>query len=177
MDRMQCVHPRCERIELCAETELLNWSSGTFVSVLRSSFQFPLGQIKLCEARVEEVDMSRDSDDDMKVCDLKGLQPVPFTIAIYPQEQGPTYLLIESRHEKVSVPSAHPLTFSFFSIFSFPFMLLHCCLCRLKCTVNALHHLFVNILWKCVTKYFITTVIKSVHCSSSSALVCTNIFY
>lgn len=58
--------------------------------------------------------MSRDSDDDMKVCDLKGLQPAPFTIAIYPQEQGPTYLLIESRHEKVSVPSAHPLlTFSF----------------------------------------------------------------
>lgn len=64
-------------------------------------FQFPLGQIKLWEARVEEVDRSRDSDDDLKACG-RGLQPAPFTIAIHPQEQGPTYLLIESRHEKVS---------------------------------------------------------------------------
>lgn len=64
-------------------------------------FQFPLGQIKLWEARVEEVDRSRDSDDDLKACG-RGLQPAPFTVAIHPQEQGPTYLLIESRHEKVS---------------------------------------------------------------------------
>lgn len=63
--------------------------------------QFPLGQIKLWEARVEEVDRSRDSDDDLKACG-RGLQTAPFTIAIHPQEQGPTYLLIESRHEKVS---------------------------------------------------------------------------
>lgn len=62
--------------------------------------QFPLGQIKLWEARVEEVDGSRDSDDDLKSCG-RGLQAAPFTIAIHPQEQGPTYLLIESRHEKV----------------------------------------------------------------------------
>lgn len=65
-------------------------------------FQFPLGQIKLWEARVEEVDRSRDSDDDLKSCG-RGLQMAPFTVAIHPQEQGPTYLLIESRHEKVSV--------------------------------------------------------------------------
>lgn len=64
-------------------------------------FQFPLGQIKLWEARVEEVDRSRDSDDDLKACG-RGLQPAPFTVAIHPQEQGPTYLLIESCHEKVS---------------------------------------------------------------------------
>lgn len=65
-------------------------------------FQFPLGQIKLWEARIEEVDKSEDSDDDLKACG-HGLQPAPFTIAIYPQEQGPTYLLIESHHEKVSI--------------------------------------------------------------------------
>uniref|UniRef100_A0A4W6FX17 Pleckstrin homology, MyTH4 and FERM domain containing H2 n=1 Tax=Lates calcarifer TaxID=8187 RepID=A0A4W6FX17_LATCA len=63
--------------------------------------KFPLGQIKLWEARVEEVDRSRDSDDDLKMCG-RGLQGAPFTIAIHPQEQGPTYLLIESRHEKDS---------------------------------------------------------------------------
>ncbi|XP_059179825.1 pleckstrin homology domain-containing family H member 2 [Centropristis striata] len=63
--------------------------------------KFPLGQIKLWEARVEEVDRSRDSDDDLKACG-RGLQASPFTIAVHPQEQGPTYLLIESRHEKES---------------------------------------------------------------------------
>ncbi|XP_049927890.1 pleckstrin homology domain-containing family H member 2 [Epinephelus moara] len=63
--------------------------------------KFPLGQIKLWEARVEEVDRSRDSDDDLKACG-RGSQAAPFTIAIHPQEQGPTYLLIESRHEKDS---------------------------------------------------------------------------
>uniref|UniRef100_A0A3P8Q464 Pleckstrin homology domain containing, family H (with MyTH4 domain) member 2 n=1 Tax=Astatotilapia calliptera TaxID=8154 RepID=A0A3P8Q464_ASTCA len=63
--------------------------------------KFPLGQIKLWEARVEEVDRSRDSDDDLKACG-RGLQPAPFTVAIHPQEQGPTYLLIESCHEKES---------------------------------------------------------------------------
>uniref|UniRef100_A0A671V7N1 Pleckstrin homology, MyTH4 and FERM domain containing H2 n=1 Tax=Sparus aurata TaxID=8175 RepID=A0A671V7N1_SPAAU len=63
--------------------------------------KFPLGQIKLWEARVEEVDRSRDSDDDLKSCG-RGLQTAHFTIAIHPQEQGPTYLLIESRHEKDS---------------------------------------------------------------------------
>ncbi|XP_034537477.1 pleckstrin homology domain-containing family H member 2 [Notolabrus celidotus] len=63
--------------------------------------KFPLGQIKLWEARVEEVDRSKDSDDDLKACG-RGLQATPFTIAIHPQEQGPTYLLIENRHEKDS---------------------------------------------------------------------------
>lgn len=46
---------------------------------------------------MEEVDRSRDSDDDLKACGSG------FTIAVHPQEQGPTYLLIESRHEKVCV--------------------------------------------------------------------------
>ncbi|XP_029608946.1 pleckstrin homology domain-containing family H member 2 isoform X1 [Salmo trutta] len=61
--------------------------------------KFPLGQIKLREARVEEVDRSRDSDEELKSCG-RGLQATPHTIAVHPQEQGPTYLLIESRHEK-----------------------------------------------------------------------------
>ncbi|CAG6017975.1 unnamed protein product [Menidia menidia] len=63
--------------------------------------KFPLGQIKLWEARVEEVDRSRDSDDDSKASG-RSLPGAPFTIAVHPQEQGPTYLLIESRHEKDS---------------------------------------------------------------------------
>ncbi|KAG7229889.1 hypothetical protein INR49_009606 [Caranx melampygus] len=63
--------------------------------------KFPLGQIKLWEAKVEEVDRSRDSGDDLKAHGW-GLQAAPFTIAVHPQEQGPTYLLIESRYEKDS---------------------------------------------------------------------------
>ena len=63
--------------------------------------QFPLGQIKLWESQVEEVvDTSQDPDDNPKVCG-RGPQATSFTIAVHPQEQGPTYLLIESRHEKV----------------------------------------------------------------------------
>ncbi|XP_033835913.1 pleckstrin homology domain-containing family H member 2 [Periophthalmus magnuspinnatus] len=60
--------------------------------------KFPLGQIKLWEARVEEVDRSRDSED-LSICG-RSLQGAHFTISVQPQEQGPTYLLIESRHEK-----------------------------------------------------------------------------
>ncbi|PWA25589.1 hypothetical protein CCH79_00001400 [Gambusia affinis] len=63
--------------------------------------KFPLGQIKLWEARVEEVDGSKESDDELKGCG-RSLEPAPFTIAVHPQEQSPTYLLIESRHEKDS---------------------------------------------------------------------------
>ena len=73
--------------------------------------QFPLGQIKLWEARIEEVDKSRDSNDDLKACGHE-LQPAPFTIAICLQEQGPTYLLIESHHEKVSTIQMLIVTFS-----------------------------------------------------------------
>ncbi|KAM9803961.1 pleckstrin homology domain-containing family H member 2 [Neosynchiropus ocellatus] len=63
--------------------------------------KFPLGQIKLWEARVEEVDRSKDSDDQLKECGWSS-QVAPFTIVVHPQEQEPTYLLIESRHEKDS---------------------------------------------------------------------------
>ncbi|XP_077960053.1 pleckstrin homology domain-containing family H member 2 isoform X2 [Gasterosteus aculeatus] len=63
--------------------------------------KFPLGQIKLWEARVEEVDRTKDSCDDLKACG-RGLDAAHFILAVHPQEQGPTYLLIESRHEKES---------------------------------------------------------------------------
>lgn len=63
--------------------------------------QFPLGQIKLWEARVEEVDGSPQSHDQVKTSG-RGLEPAAsFTVAVQPQEQGPTYLLIQSQHEKV----------------------------------------------------------------------------
>lgn len=50
---------------------------------------------------MEEVDGSVQSDDQLKA-QGRGLQPAPsFTVAVQPQEQGPTYLLIQSQHEKV----------------------------------------------------------------------------
>ncbi|XP_077470135.1 pleckstrin homology domain-containing family H member 2 [Stigmatopora argus] len=63
--------------------------------------KFPLGQIKLWEAQVEEVDRSRDTEDGLKACG-GSLQVASFTIAIHSQDQEPTYLLIESHHEKDS---------------------------------------------------------------------------
>lgn len=63
--------------------------------------QFPLGQIKLWEARVEEVDGAPQSDEQMKTSG-RGLEPAAsFTLVVQPQEQGPTYLLIQSQHQKV----------------------------------------------------------------------------
>ncbi|XP_034040743.1 pleckstrin homology domain-containing family H member 2 [Thalassophryne amazonica] len=61
--------------------------------------KFPLGQIKLWEAQVEEVDTSQ--VEDLKVLG-QGIQLASFTISIHPQDQGLTYLVIESQHEKDS---------------------------------------------------------------------------
>ncbi|XP_060687379.1 pleckstrin homology domain-containing family H member 2 [Hemiscyllium ocellatum] len=61
--------------------------------------KFPLGQINLVEARVEEVDRSCDSDEDYETSSCS-LLSTHYTISIYPKEQGPTYLLIGSKHEK-----------------------------------------------------------------------------
>ncbi|XP_021508510.1 pleckstrin homology domain-containing family H member 2 [Meriones unguiculatus] len=61
--------------------------------------KFPLGQIKLWEAKVEEVDRSCDSDEDYEASG-RCLLSTHYTIAIHPKDQGPTYLLIGSKHEK-----------------------------------------------------------------------------
>uniref|UniRef100_A0A7M4FC65 Pleckstrin homology, MyTH4 and FERM domain containing H2 n=1 Tax=Crocodylus porosus TaxID=8502 RepID=A0A7M4FC65_CROPO len=61
--------------------------------------KFPLGQIKLWEAKVEEVDRSCDSDEDYEASG-RSLLSTHYTVVIHPKEQGPTYLLIGSKHEK-----------------------------------------------------------------------------
>ncbi|XP_053167753.1 pleckstrin homology domain-containing family H member 2 isoform X2 [Hemicordylus capensis] len=61
--------------------------------------KFPLGQIKLWEAKVEEVDRSCDSDEDYEASG-RSLLSTHYTIVIHPKEQGPTYLLVGSKHEK-----------------------------------------------------------------------------
>ncbi|NXG40986.1 PKHH2 protein, partial [Psilopogon haemacephalus] len=61
--------------------------------------KFPLGQIKLFEAKVEEVDRSCDSDEDYEASGCS-LLSTHYTVVIYPKDQGPTYLLIGSKHEK-----------------------------------------------------------------------------
>nr|XP_003224090.1 PREDICTED: pleckstrin homology domain-containing family H member 2 isoform X1 [Anolis carolinensis]XP_008113918.1 PREDICTED: pleckstrin homology domain-containing family H member 2 isoform X1 [Anolis carolinensis] len=63
--------------------------------------KFPLGQIKLWEAKVEEVDRSCDSDEDYEASG-RSLLSTHYTIVTHPKEQGPTYLLIGSKHEKDS---------------------------------------------------------------------------
>ncbi|KAM6179958.1 pleckstrin homology domain-containing family H member 2 isoform 2-T2 [Erethizon dorsatum] len=61
--------------------------------------KFPLGQIKLWEAKVEEVDRSCDSDEDYEASG-RSLLSTHYTIVIHPKDQGPTYLLIGSKYEK-----------------------------------------------------------------------------
>ncbi|KAM4693408.1 pleckstrin homology domain-containing family H member 2 [Discoglossus pictus] len=61
--------------------------------------KFPLGQIKLWEAKIEEVDRSCDSDEDYET-NGRSLLSTHHTIVIHPKEQDPTYLLIGSKHEK-----------------------------------------------------------------------------
>ncbi|KAL1783830.1 pleckstrin-likey domain-containing family H member 2 [Sigmodon hispidus] len=74
--------------------------------------KFPLGQIKLWEAKVEEVDRSCDSDEDYETSE-RCLLSTHYTIVIHPKDQGPTYLLIGSKHEKNSGKKASGLTFLF----------------------------------------------------------------
>ncbi|XP_053315691.1 pleckstrin homology domain-containing family H member 2 [Spea bombifrons] len=61
--------------------------------------KFPLGQIKLWESKVEEVDRSCDSDEDYETSG-RSLLSTHYTIVIHPKELDPTYLLIGSKHEK-----------------------------------------------------------------------------
>ncbi|CAH2090199.1 unnamed protein product [Euphydryas editha] len=59
--------------------------------------QNPTGQINMRDARVEDVEHVSDSDSEEKADDGRNL-----TVAIYPQHQGPTYLLFESKADKDS---------------------------------------------------------------------------
>ncbi|VVC98192.1 unnamed protein product [Leptidea sinapis] len=61
----------------------------------KKSWCNPTGQINMRDARVEDVEHVSDSDSEEKNDDGRHL-----TVAIYPQHQGPTYLLLESKAEK-----------------------------------------------------------------------------
>ncbi|KAG7302261.1 hypothetical protein JYU34_013756, partial [Plutella xylostella] len=58
--------------------------------------QNPIGQINMRDARVEDVEHSSDSDSEEKSDEARG----HLTAAIYPQHQGPTYLLFETKADK-----------------------------------------------------------------------------
>jgi hypothetical protein len=66
--------------------------------ILCSLFQNPVGQINMRDARVEEVDHVSDSDSEDQEGDGHTTE---LTIGIFPTHQGPTYLLMPSKQEKV----------------------------------------------------------------------------
>ncbi|XP_069773279.1 pleckstrin homology domain-containing family H member 1 isoform X2 [Narcine bancroftii] len=61
--------------------------------------KFPLGHLKIKEAKVEEVDRSCDSDEDYEAGG-RGFLSSHFTLVIHPKDQSPTYLLIGTKQEK-----------------------------------------------------------------------------
>uniref|UniRef100_A0A9J8AUA6 Pleckstrin homology domain containing, family H (with MyTH4 domain) member 1 n=2 Tax=Cyprinus carpio TaxID=7962 RepID=A0A9J8AUA6_CYPCA len=61
--------------------------------------KFPLGQLRIREARVEEVDRSCDSDEDYEAGGW-GFLSSHFTLVVHPKEQSPTYLLVGTKQEK-----------------------------------------------------------------------------
>ncbi|XP_060790145.1 pleckstrin homology domain-containing family H member 1 [Neoarius graeffei] len=61
--------------------------------------KFPLGQLHVREARVEEVDRSCDSDEDYEAGG-RGFLSSHCTLVIHPKNQSPTYLLIGTKQEK-----------------------------------------------------------------------------
>uniref|UniRef100_A0A672Q8L2 Pleckstrin homology domain-containing family H member 1 n=1 Tax=Sinocyclocheilus grahami TaxID=75366 RepID=A0A672Q8L2_SINGR len=61
--------------------------------------KFPLGQLRVREARVEEVDRSCDSDEDYEAGG-RGFLSSHFTLVVHPKEQSPTYLLVGTKQEK-----------------------------------------------------------------------------
>lgn len=60
--------------------------------------QNPLGQINMRDARVEEVEHVSDSDSEERE-DLSRRQ-AHLTVAIYPENQGPTYLILPGKQER-----------------------------------------------------------------------------
>ncbi|MGH0154995.1 UNVERIFIED_CONTAM: hypothetical protein FKN15_032577 [Acipenser sinensis] len=66
---------------------------------LQGNVKFPLGQLRVHEARVQEVDRSCDSDEDYEAGG-RGFLSSHCTLVVYPKEQSPTYLLIGTKQEK-----------------------------------------------------------------------------
>lgn len=58
--------------------------------------QSPVGQINMRDARVEQVDHVSDSDSEDNTAENAQL-----TIGIFPTHQGPTYLLMPTKQDKV----------------------------------------------------------------------------
>ena len=63
-------------------------------------FQMPFGQIHLQDARLEEIDIATDSDEETETAKTN-----KHVIVIWPPYQGPTYLILPTKQEKVSVKS------------------------------------------------------------------------
>ncbi|XP_036398423.1 pleckstrin homology domain-containing family H member 1 [Megalops cyprinoides] len=61
--------------------------------------KFALGQLRMREAGVEEVDRSCDSDEDYEAGG-RGFLSSHYTLVVHPKEQSPTYLLIGTKQEK-----------------------------------------------------------------------------
>ncbi|XP_067895724.1 pleckstrin homology domain-containing family H member 1 isoform X2 [Heterodontus francisci] len=71
----------------------------TFYYFRNQDDKFPLGHLKVREAKVEEVDRSCDSDEDYEAGG-QGFLSSHFTLVIHPKDQSPTYLLIGTKQEK-----------------------------------------------------------------------------
>lgn len=61
----------------------------------------PLGQLRMHEALVQEVDRSCDSDEDYEA-GSRGFLSTHCTLVVQPRDQSPTYLLVGTKQEKVS---------------------------------------------------------------------------
>ncbi|XP_078262285.1 pleckstrin homology domain-containing family H member 1 isoform X2 [Rhinoraja longicauda] len=71
----------------------------TFYYFRNQDDKFPLGHLKVREAKVEEVDRSCDSDEDYEAGG-RGFLSSHFTLVIHPKDHSPTYLLIGTKQEK-----------------------------------------------------------------------------
>ena len=63
-------------------------------------FQMPFGQIHLQDARLEEIDIATDSDEETETSKTN-----KHVIVIWPPYQGPTYLILPTKQEKVGIKS------------------------------------------------------------------------
>ncbi|XP_056151824.1 pleckstrin homology domain-containing family H member 1 [Lampris incognitus] len=73
--------------------------SKSFYYYRNQDDKFPLGQLRMREALVQEVDRSCDSDEDYEAGN-RGFLSSHCTLVVQPREQSPTYLLIGTKQEK-----------------------------------------------------------------------------